>query len=119
MVWEGCQFTDGSAVALDSCAREGGFYAEVPASWVGLDQDDSELPWPRLFHLLRVEDETGNTGTGIVAEGVQFTDGTAALRWLSDTASFVVYQGADGVEAVKAVHGHGGRTQVIFREEPG
>jgi hypothetical protein len=52
-----------------------------------------------------------------VAEGVRFSDGTAALRWLSDMPSFVIYRG-DGVAAVEKVHGHGGRTQVIFRGDP-
>lgn len=35
----------------------------------------------RTFELHRVEDETGISGTGIVAEGVIFGDGTCAMRW--------------------------------------
>jgi hypothetical protein len=93
----------------------GRFYDLAPETWPAPDEG---VGWPRFFHLHRVEDETGNTGTGIVAEGVQFSDGTAVLRWLSDTPSFVVYRGQGGVEAVQKVHGHAGRTQVIFREDP-
>lgn len=63
----------------------------------------------RRFNLVRAVDETGVSGTGIVAEGVQFTDGVIALRWCGKwPASVVFYQG--GVAAVEAVHGHGGQT---------
>lgn len=119
VIWEACQFTDGSGVAVDCRTGEGDFHPVVPPIWEDHCEDVEELPWPRFFHLLRVEDETGNTGTGIVAEGVRFSDGTAALRWLSDTPSFVIYPGAGGVDAVVQVHGHGGRTQLIFREDAG
>ena len=43
----------------------------------------SEITAPRAFVLQRNEDETGVSGTGIVAEGVEFSDGTVALRWTS------------------------------------
>lgn len=35
---------------------------------------------PRLFTLERTIDITGISGTGIVAEGIQFSDGTVAMR---------------------------------------
>lgn len=63
----------------------------------------------RRFNLVRSVDETGISGTGIVAEGVQFTDGVIAMRWCGKwPASVCFYQG--GVAAVEAVHGHGGLT---------
>ena len=34
----------------------------------------------KLFQLHRHEDESGVSGTGIVAEGVQFSDGKCALK---------------------------------------
>jgi len=37
-------------------------------------------PGPRPFVLRRLVDETGVSGTGVVAEGVEFSDGTVALR---------------------------------------
>jgi len=34
----------------------------------------------RTFFLERIEDETGISGTGIVAEGVEFSDGQIAMN---------------------------------------
>jgi len=36
----------------------------------------------RRFLLVRDCDPSGVSGTGIVAEGVQFSDGTAVMHWL-------------------------------------
>ena len=44
---------------------------------------------PRRFTLVRDHDPTGVTGTGHVADGVQWPDGTATVRWASDRASTV------------------------------
>jgi hypothetical protein len=74
----------------------------------------------RRFHLHRLEDETGTSGKGIVAEGVVFTDGTCVLRWTSSTPSTVLYEGRDGTsgfEAMLKVHGHEGKTKVIWKDE--
>ncbi|MFF1820630.1 hypothetical protein ACFVWG_25215 [Kribbella sp. NPDC058245] len=49
------------------------------------------------------------SGTGPVAEGVQFTDGSVALRWYGDYPTTTVW---DGIESVVAIHGHGGATEV-------
>ena len=65
------------------------------------------------FVLRRVTDVTGVSGTGIVAEGVEFRDGTVALRWISQWPTSVVFHDR-GVEAVEAVHGHGGSTEVVW-----
>ncbi len=67
---------------------------------------------PRPFLLLRHRDVTGVSGTGVVAEGTEWTDGTASLRWRGEypVISFWQY----GIEAIAAVHGHEGATQVRF-----
>ena len=65
------------------------------------------------FILMRTEDETGVSGEGIVAEGVQFANGKVVINWLTDTSSTTVF---DSIEDVLAVHGHGGKTQVIWLE---
>lgn len=69
---------------------------------------------PRCFVLERSVDETGVSGTGIVAEGVEFSDGTVALRWTSAWPTSVVFH-ERGMESVEAVHGHGGKTKVVWR----
>jgi len=68
----------------------------------------------QAFVLIRDEDVTGVSGTGVVAEGVQFSDGTVALRWLSQWPTSVVFHDR-GIDGVVAVHGHGGRTRVVWR----
>lgn len=68
----------------------------------------------RRFHLQRDEDASGVSGTGLVAEGVQFSDGTCALRWLTATASTALYASADDVVTI---HGHEGRTRLVWADE--
>lgn len=64
----------------------------------------------RMFVLQRDEDETGVSGTGIVAEGIEFSDGTVMLRWIvGEHKSSVVWETIDDVEAI---HGHDGKTQI-------
>lgn len=63
----------------------------------------------RRFMLKRNEDETGISGTGYVAEGVEFFDGTCVLKWKTDTSSLNTY---NSVEDLISIHGHGGRTVI-------
>ena len=67
----------------------------------------------RSFVLRRKHDVSGVSGTGDVAEGVEFSDGTVALRWLSEWPTSVVFHDR-GIEAVEAIHGHGGNTEIVF-----
>jgi hypothetical protein len=71
---------------------------------------------PRAFVLRRETDVSGVSGTGDVAKGVAFSDGTVALRWLSAWPTSVVFHDR-GVEAVEAVHGHNGATQLVWLDE--
>jgi len=66
----------------------------------------------RLFHLVRGEDETGISGTGIVAEGVEFSNGMCAMCWLTAMHSVAVYP---NIRQLEAIHGHNGRTKVEFK----
>ena len=72
------------------------------------------------FLLVRDVDVTGISGTGVVAEGVEYSDGTVVLRWLEAGVpevhkargvrpTTVVHE---SVAAVEALHGHGGATHV-------
>lgn len=65
----------------------------------------------RAFLLIRDEDVTGISGTGVVAEGVEFSDGVVALRWTSQFPTSVVFH-ERGIESVKAIHGHNGKTRI-------
>lgn len=70
----------------------------------------------KLFQLQRDEDESGVSGTGVVAEGVVFTDGIAVLRWKTFMHSTAVY---DNLECIQAIHGHGGKTKVVWIDGSG
>lgn len=59
----------------------------------------------RRFVFSREEDVSGISGTGIVCEGVEFSDGTVALKWLSHTTSVAFYA---NVKQMLAIHGHQG-----------
>lgn len=66
----------------------------------------------QTFVLYREVDETGVSGTGVVAEGVEFSDGSVAMKWIvGDHRSTVLWESIDGVIAV---HGHGGKTVVRY-----
>lgn len=68
------------------------------------------------FHLLRLDDESGVSGIGWVAEGAVFSNGWVVLVWPTGTPSLNFYESIDDVEAV---HGHGGRTRIVFdRDDP-
>lgn len=68
----------------------------------------------RLFILYRVQDVSGVSGTGVVAEGVEFSDGTCVCRWTTETATTTVY---DSIADVEYIHGHDGATKIIFEDE--
>lgn len=68
----------------------------------------------RQFSLNRIEDETGISGIGVVAQGVIFADGRVAMRWLTAHTSFCFY---DSIDEVEAIHGHNGRTRIEYLAE--
>jgi hypothetical protein len=70
---------------------------------------------PRLFRLERAEDESGVSGTGHVADGVAWHDGTCTVHWRTEHTSTTVYR---DFTTVLAIHGHGGKTIAVFAEHP-
>ncbi len=69
----------------------------------------------RKFFLVRNKDVSGTSGTGVVAEGVVFSDGQAILKWLRKPYSLGVYQ---SIKHLLNVHGHEGNTKVQFIDRP-
>ena len=67
----------------------------------------------RLFKLVRNEDVHGVSGTGIVAEGVQFHDGQVVMSWFGRLHTLEV---SPSIETTEAIHGHDGRTKVVWLE---
>ena len=65
----------------------------------------------RKFYLLRHEDVNGHSGTGVVAEGVIFDDGTGAFTWLTPIKTVTTFwKMAD----IRKMHGHDGKTEVVI-----
>jgi hypothetical protein len=72
----------------------------------------------RTFILERTKDVTGISGTGRVAEGIEYSDGTVALRWIvGEHKSTVLWSSIDDV---REIHGHGGATSIVWmsRDRP-
>ena len=71
----------------------------------------------RPFHrflVVREEDVSGTSGTGIVAEGVLFSTGKAVIAWTTKYTSVAVY---DSLAELEAIHGHEGRTTIEWVDE--
>lgn len=66
-------------------------------------------PAPRRFYLHRNVDETGISGTGKVAAGAMWPDGSASLWWNTQTTSQGFYASINDVERI---HGHDGKTEI-------
>ena len=73
---------------------------------------------PKRFLLYREQDATGVSGTGVVATGVVWPDGHAALRWKADdheaASSTSVWS---SVADLMRVHGHGGLSKLLYLDE--
>lgn len=75
----------------------------------------------RTFQLVRDVDVTGISGTGPVAEGVEFGDGTVVLRWRgpiehewgTTEATTVIHPDITNVENL---HGHNGQTHIEWKD---
>lgn len=63
----------------------------------------------KRFRLVRHHDETGVSGTGIIAYGIHFPDGVCVTRWNNPIAQTCVWNSIDHIETI---HGHGGNTEI-------
>ena len=69
----------------------------------------------RNFVLVRHHDHTGVSGTGIVAEGVEFTNGRVCMIWLTRQVHSLVIH--DNISEVEAIHGHNGATTIHWLDQ--
>lgn len=66
----------------------------------------------RKFHFERLQDASGVSGVGRVAEGCLFTDtGEVVVHWLGAHSSLNIYH---SIEDVIFIHGHQGNTKMVF-----
>lgn len=67
------------------------------------------------FDVVRRDDATGTSGTGVVAMGAVWPDGTTVVQWQTHVRSVVVYGSyADALH----IHGHGDSTGFQFHARP-
>lgn len=69
----------------------------------------------KLFYLIRNKDISGNSGTGVVAQGVEFDNGKCAMTWLTETLTMTTF---DKFSDIELLHGHGGMTEVVTENDP-
>jgi hypothetical protein len=69
----------------------------------------------RTFKMHRMEDVSGTSGTGVVAEGAIFTNTKVILSWLTIHKSMAIY---DSLAEMEAIHGHDGRTKIVWDDTP-
>ena len=80
---------------------------------------------PRRFELVREEDVSNTSGTGVVAVGVEYPDGAVHMQWRNaendglgtDSNGCAFKPAPDGLAATKEIHGHDGRTTVRFLDD--
>lgn len=78
----------------------------------GITAPQRNLPKPcRPFLLYRGEDVSGVSGTGYIAEGIEFHDKQCVLSWFGKYHALGIYPSA---KQLLKVHGHEGRTIIIW-----
>jgi len=65
----------------------------------------------RRFHFVRLQDVSGVSGCGVVAEGCIFSDGKVVLEWMSEFPSITFY---NSIKDVESIHGHQGKTKIVY-----
>lgn len=68
----------------------------------------------RVGYILRHEDIHGVSGEGKVADIFEGSNGKCVVIWLSANTSVNVY---DNIKGVENIHGHNGKTEVIWSWE--
>lgn len=69
----------------------------------------------KRFYLQRAVDVSGLSGTGRVADGIVWPDGSADVRWRGEHGSTVHW---DRFASVPAIHGHEGKTHIVWLDQP-
>ncbi|MDT0306852.1 hypothetical protein RM780_07730 [Streptomyces sp. DSM 44917] len=67
---------------------------------------------PRRFHLQRHTDVVGATGTGHVADGVVWPDGTATVHWRGEDNSDAFW--STGIPGIRRRSCHDGATEIVW-----
>jgi hypothetical protein len=68
---------------------------------------------PAHFDLVRHRDVSGVSGTGTVAYGWTLPWGAALLYWPGQWPTWTLH--VHGVASIRAIHGHDGATEIVWR----
>lgn len=63
------------------------------------------------FYLKREVDDSGVSGTGVVAHGVILRNGWCVLDWLTSLSSVGIYP---SLSELYRIHSHGGHTKIFL-----
>lgn len=66
----------------------------------------------RTFTVERGNDESGISGTGVVMEGVEFSDGRVVILWLTTPASMVEWDSFDDFKKI-CIDGHPSNNTIV------
>lgn len=120
--WRDCLGAFTEHVQPDPTARDGKPGANISAlslrypDYIVHEDDEAEYaakePWPHVFQMHRKEDVSQTSGTGIVADGCVFPDGTTVACWRTGTRSIELW---NTYEECDRIHGHGGLTFQVFK----
>ena len=70
----------------------------------------------KIYEMVRLEDISGISGVGNIAEVVEFENGKTVVAWRTDSpngpniANVIVY---DSIEDCEKIHGHEGATRIV------
>lgn len=70
---------------------------------------ESEKTKSRRFNVYRTTDVSGVSGTGLIAEGCEMSNGRVLMQWLTPYQSVSFF---DNIKSLETIHGHGGNTVV-------
>ena len=71
----------------------------------------------RRFYLVRHEDPSGVSGTGVVAQGVEFDSGWVALQFDPGILGVETIYPYRDMADMYLLHGHRGRTEIVWIDE--
>lgn len=70
----------------------------------------------KTFKLIRDHDVSGISGTGVVVEGMVFSDGHAVVHWVNSSYPTTTPH-PEGLSSVMHIHGHDGKTRLVWDGE--
>jgi hypothetical protein len=79
----------------------------------------------RRFYLVRCNDLSGVSGCGVVAEGIEWSDGSATMHWLGEHASHDSQANSlnsksemvSGIDVMRLRHEHSGNGFIVYADQ--